>query len=470
MQTKLTETTAVGGFGSPSGKKLFKVSTGSYAGRMLTLLKTSDSEIKYCFSNSPYDLWSALTTVVSDSSSAPIDAVMTPVGDVYLVYCEASTNYLVSVKLTINSTGWSIGSKVYIYNGSLTNTPSITIDNNKNLYVCFSRYNSSTFDLHVKTSIDTGVTWGTGPTDLGEMIASGLSVGIPKIMTSANDLFVVYVTDWTDIKTRNRALSGTNWSTEYTIASSVNIDEHFDAIVLPEGFLGVVYDSSQLNYREFDGSNWGPVTQIDSQEGFFPQVTIVNNVPVILYLSAYNTDQYQYKQSNRITGTFSTPTILESRAKSFDNVLLYDNGASSYEDKSYESASNTVADVFHSSSSGLCGNIGDKVYIGSTDKFRYLKILLSTAGSAGMVTYSYFDGSNWNSFTPSGGSYQLDSTDKELLLWEDFASTPLDWQKNSVNGTSMFWLKIEVVSGYTTMPIGSQITSISNLEAISVRR
>ena len=101
MQTKLSETTAVGGFGAPTGKKLLKVSSGKYEGRMISVFKTSYNEIKYCFSNSPYDNWSPITSIVTDSANDVIDVVMNDTGDVYVVYCEISTNYLVSVKLTI---------------------------------------------------------------------------------------------------------------------------------------------------------------------------------------------------------------------------------------------------------------------------------------------------------------------------------------------------------------------------------
>ncbi|HDL01203.1 MAG TPA: hypothetical protein ENH23_03110, partial [candidate division Zixibacteria bacterium] len=225
MQTKLSETTAVGGFGAPTGKKLLKVSSGKYEGRMISVFKTSYNEIKYCFSNSPYDNWSPITSIVTDSANDVIDVVMNDTGDVYVVYCEISTNYLVSVKLTITDSDWTVGTKIYIYNAGVTNTPSVTIDTSGVLYVCFSMYNSSAFDLYVKTSTDDALTWGSSPADTGETIAVGLAMTIPKIMTSDNELFVVYVTDWNAVKERSRLLNGISWTTEYVIASGVNIDE-----------------------------------------------------------------------------------------------------------------------------------------------------------------------------------------------------------------------------------------------------
>ncbi len=470
MQTKLSETTAIGGFGAPTGKKLLKVLSGKYAGRMIAVYKTSDNEIKYSFSSSPYDSWSTLTSIVTDSANDAIDVAMSPTGDVYLIYCEITTNYLVSVKLSISDTGWTIGSKVFVYNAGVTNTPSVTIDSNGVFYVSFSRLNSSVFDLHVKTSDDDAVTWGTSPSDNGEIIANGYSMVIPKIMASDNNLFVVYVTDWNAVKQQSRLLSGGSWTTEYTIASSTNIDEHFDAIVLSGGFVGVVYDDNQLNYREYDGKNWSPITVLDSSESFFPQMTLVNNIPVILYLSEFNTNQFQLKQANRQTGTFSTPATLEKRAAVFDSVMLYDINSSTYEEKTTEAANSISADLFHSASSQLCSSVADKLYCGSDVKFRFLHMLLSTAGVGGSVTYSYYDGSNWKSFVPSSGVYNLDASAQDVLLWDDFDSSPQDWQKNIINGVSRYWIKIEVNSAFTLAPIGTQLRSITLIQSVSVRR
>ena len=470
MQTKLSETTALSGFASPTGKKLLKVASGKYKGRMIALYKTSLSDIKYSFSKSPYDNWSAMQTIVTDCSDDPIDATMNENGDVYLVYCETGTNYLVSVKLTITDSGWSIGSKVYIYSTTITNMPSISIDNSGNLYVSFAMLNVTSFDLHVKVSTDDGLTWGSGSSDSGEQLAVGMMMTIPKTLVSENDLLIVYVTDWNEIKVRSRELNGSTWTTEYVIVSTTNIDYHFDAAVLPGGFFGVVYDDNQLNYREFNGTNWSPIVTIDSHESFFPQISLVDNIPVIMYLTEYSSGSFVMKQSNKLSGTFSTPQVIEKNVSLFDSVLLYSQISETYEDKTSEASSTTTADLFHSASSALLENVGDKLYLGADTKCRFIRLQLSTVGISGQVSYAYYDGSNWKSFTPESGMYHLDSLDKEIILWTDFDSVPSDWQKNIVNGISSFWIKIEVSSSFTTAPIGSECSSISNLNSVSVRR
>lgn len=470
MQKKITEITATSGFGIPPGKKLLKIKSEKYAGRLIAIFKTTNSEIKFTYSDYPYLTWSSLTTVADDSHNAPIDAVIDDSGSVYVVYIEQTTEYLVSKKLTFNDGEWSVGSKVYVLNTSPCYVPNITIVNNSNLLICFGYLNTSMIDLQVKTSTDSGVTWGSGPTDIGENIASGLITGIPKIETSSNTIFAVYVTDWTDIKLRTRALSGGNWSSEFTIISSLNIDEHFDITVLPEGALSLVYDDEQLNYREFDGVNWSPVTVIDSNGGLFPQVVSINNVPVIFYLSEHNTNQYTMKYSSRVSGTFSSPIEIDNREKIFDSVILYDLTSNQYSDLTSASSDDTPADVYHPQSNVLCTKVGDIIYLGMDQQFRIVNSVLSTVGIGGTISYSYWDGINWKSFTPEGGNYHLTQSEKVLILWDDYDSLPEDWQKLSINGSTYFWLKIEVKSDYSTPPIGSQITSISNSTAINVRR
>ena len=470
MQTKITETTNTGGLGTPANRKLLKVQSGKYAGRMMAICKTTNSEIKYTSAVNPYSSWSEMVTVASDSANAPFDVTMSETGDVFLAYIETATNHLAFLKLSITDIGWMVESKIYIYNGSLTSTLSIVLDKNENIYVSFSRFNGSSYDLQVKNSTDSGVSWGSGPADIGETIITGANLVISKIMTSSDNLFVVYTEDFQAIKEQHRALAGSSWSTEYTIGSGTAISVDFDAVVLPEGFLGVVYTDEQLIYREFNGVNWSSSVIIDSNPATCPQLRVINNIPVVFYLTERDTNQILLMQSSRISGIFSMPQVFETRSDVFDSVFLYDSVSSSFVDKTTEAASNTSADLAHPSSNVLFQQTGDRLFIGSDDRFRFFRILLSTAGSGGTLTYSYFDGLNWIAFTPTGGNYYFDTSSQELILWEDYDNTPDSWQKTIVNGITRFWIKIEVISAFATAPIGSQLTSISNLKAISVRR
>ncbi|MFQ5452897.1 MAG: hypothetical protein ACE5D6_01765, partial [Candidatus Zixiibacteriota bacterium] len=88
MQKKLTITTAADGISFSPHKKLFKIPSGEYAGRIFAVFQTSGSEIKFTYSDKPYSSWFSLTTVASDAASFPFDAVMDVNGNIHIVYCE----------------------------------------------------------------------------------------------------------------------------------------------------------------------------------------------------------------------------------------------------------------------------------------------------------------------------------------------------------------------------------------------
>lgn len=470
MQTKITTTTASGGVGLPPSKKLFKVPSGQYAGLMLAVIKTSNSDIKFSYSAKPYASWSTPSAIASDSSSEPIDAVMDADGNVFVVYCEISTNYLVCIQLTFSGGDWTAGSKYYIYNAGITSAPSITIETAGKLWVSFAIEVTSVYSIQAKSSTDSGQIWGTGSTDIGDTLKSGLSLGIPKILLSSNDVFVVYVSGSIDICLRSRLISGGSWTAEYVIASGSNIDSHFDAAVLPQGLLGVTYDADKLYYREYDGSNWSAITEIDSGEGFYPQIIFYDNVPVVIYQSFLTANQIQIKYSHRSTGTFSTPAILDNRMQVFDTVFLYDTVSFLYSDLTTAASNDTVADVYHPSTNVLIEQQGDTLYLGMEQMFRFIKFVLSTVGIGGTINFSYWDGSNWNGFIPSSGLYNLDNADKDLILWNDYDSVPVDWQKRLINKTYRYWVKLDVASSFSTAPVGSMITAVSEITSISLRR
>ena len=174
--------------------------------------------------------------------------------------------------------------------------------------------------------------------------------------------------------------------------------------------------------------------------------------------------------ATRTTGVFSVPAGLDTRAGSFAKVLIYDTNAASYHDATSASANDTVGDVYHPSSGALVSEDGDCVYFGMPRRFRLIHMTLATAGSGGGVSYSYWDGTAWKSFDPAGGTCELDSTDRTLLLWPDYHNIPGDWQQSVVDGSRLFWVKAEVTSGFTTPPVGTRLDALGSLTAWAVRR
>ncbi len=470
MQKKITETTGSCGLGAPPGHKLLKVSSGQYTGRLVAVIQTSSSDIKYAYADRPYTSWSSLSVIATDAADQPCDCVMDSDGNIHVVYTETSTEYLVTRKLTFSGGSWSVGSKVTVYNGNPSRYPSVAIETGGKLWVSWTRIDGGVRYVHIKSSDDSGATWGSGPSDSGDSLTSGASSAYSKVLVGPNGIYVIYTNGGLNISMRLRPIAGGSWTTEYNIATGTTFDQHFDAALSSDGSLGVTFDHGQLKYREYNGVNWGSIVTLDSDGGDYPQLLFSDNVPAIIYLSSLASDQILVKYTIRNTGSFSTPEVLDNRAKRFDSVTLYDASASSYADLTNAAGSSATADVYHPNSSVLIKESGDIIYLGMGYKFRYIKFLLSTAGSGGSVTYSYWDGSNWKAFTPSGGSFALDATDKDLPLWDDYESMPDDWQKKIVNGQTHFWVKIEVDSVFTTGTVGSQITAVSDLQAFIVRR
>jgi len=470
MQKKITETTAQFALGQAPGKKLVKVSSGEYAGRMAALIQTAAGTIKLYYADAPYTSWSGPITVATDAIDDSFAAAIDGTGNIHVVYSETSTEFLVTKKLSFSAGIWSVGSKVTIFNGNPSYFPTLAIEPGGRIWVCYTRINASLYYIYVKSSDDAGTTWGSGQADPGTALSNGFTVAFSKLVIGPNELYVIYTAQGTDLYFTKRAVSGGSWSSSVIISSTGNFDHHFDVAVNSEGLVGVVFDNDQLRFREFDGINWSAVATLDSSGGTFPQIDYFGNVPVVVYLHQFASGQIELMQTNKQTGEFSAPVILDTRAKQFDNVTLYDSVSNSYADLTSQSASATTADILHPSTSALVNAVGDSIFLGMTEKFRYIRCLLSTVGVGGSVNYSYWDGNVWKAFVPEGGNFNLNSTDKQLLLWTDFESQPSDWQQNPVDGVINFWVRIKVDTAYSTAPVGSQITALADILAITVRR
>ena len=470
MRKKITETTAAWGLGNPGQSKLFRVSSGPYVGRRVALIQTSASEIKLAWSDSPGSGWSSLATVASDACDGAFDARMTSIGDIHLIYSEQSTNYLVTKKLTLGEGSWSVGSKVTVYNGAQCYDPSLAVEPGGKLWLAYSRFVTPTRWIYVKSSSDGGATWGSGIGDAGDQISGGATFAWSRVVIDNNSVHVIYNDQDTALSIRSQPLSGGSWSAQYNIATGSGFDRHFDAGIAADGRLGVAFNRDQLYYREYDGSNWGAVAVLVSQPVMCPQMLFENNVPAVVYLDLIGGDMKVARFTDRRTGSFGSPVVLDDRSAPFDAVLLYDASADSYEDLTSQAASSTAADVYHSSSGCLVKDSGDTIYLGMDARFRIARLVLSTCGAGGSLLVSYFDGADWQAFTPAGGSPDLSAATTDLLFWTDYSSVPADWQKRLVNSQSRYWVKIEVSSGFTTGPVASQVSAASETNRMIFRR
>lgn len=468
MQYHLTNSTATYKAGISTVKRLFRIASGQYAGRVVVLLQTSASEVKLSYCDYQYSAWSAPAIVISDIADYPFDAIMSESGHIYVVYSLGTTNDLVLRKLTFSEGSWSAGSMNTIYNGDDNYFPSINAEPSGRLWVSWSRLSGGQYYINAKYSDDDGVTWPTGPTSPGTTLTSGGDSAYSKIIARDSYNYCVYALGATKLAYRKKHFSITLWDSEEAIATGTGLDSNFDAAVSEDERIGVIFDDDKIRYREYDGSAWGTILDVDGNGGEFPQIRFINNVPYLIYLSSFGSGQKKILYSRRASGDFSAPAVLDRRKTVFSRVYCYRAVSGGYSDLTAAAGNSNAADIYHSDSGVIFKDIGDSLYLGLDEKFHYLKIILSTISSGGTVSWQYFNGQEWVSFAPSGGNYNFTAADKELLLWDDYNSIPSNWQKLSVNGIEKLWIRAVVLSPFTTGPIGTQITSISNIAAMAL--
>jgi hypothetical protein len=279
-------------------------------------------------------------------------------------------------------------------------------------------------------------------------------------------LYCIYEVGGTKLTYRRKHCNVSAWDSEIELASGTNLDYHFDAAVSADSKIGVVFDDSALKFREYDGNLWSSLIEIDSDGGSFPQIRYFDNIPYIVYLSSFGSNQNEILYTCRSQNIFSPPEILDKRKNLLSKVLCYNASSGDYEDLTDAAGDGLTGDIYHSESGAIFKNVGDALYLGMDDKFNYLKIILSTAGSGGAVAYQYYNGQDWCGFAPSGGTFQFDVTDRELLLWNDYTGLPVDWQKKTIDNAEKFCVRIMVSTPYTTAPVGTSITAITNITGL----
>jgi hypothetical protein len=291
-----------------------------------------------------------------------------------------------------------------------------------------------------------------------------------RVVIDSTSVYVIYNDQDTAMSIRSRSLGGGSWSEEYDIATGSGFGSNFDVGVGSDGRMGVAWVRVQLYYREYDGSNWGAISVLAENAAHCPQVLFESNIPAVVYLEVVNGNMKVARFTDRRTGAFSASAVVDKRDAPFDTVLLYDASSATYQDLTSQADSYVEADVYHSSSGCLVKDSGDVVYLGMDARFRFARILLSTVGAGGTVQVSYWDGANWHAFTPANGTAALDNSTVDLLFWADYGATPVDWQKRIINSQLLYWVKIEVVSGYATGPVGTQISAASEIDRMIFRR
>ena len=470
MQHFIADVTALEALGNTYQNRFFELPSGPYCGRLVAVIQTAPDTIAITWSDNRGLTWSSPQTVASDAADLTCDCHLDAEGNLQVVYTQQTTYYLVTRRLTFSGGLWTPGSTATIYNGASCYDPSIAAGTNGHLWVSWSLYTAPNRRIHVKTSSDNGASWGSGPDDAGQPLSESGPFQWSRLLADETAIHAFYLDQDYGFWVRSRVCTSELWSAAATIATGDSFTKHFDASVGEDGRLGVVFDNDGLFFREFDGLTWGNLVTLDTASPSSPQLLYNNNIPIVVYLQPFAGTELVAMYTDRSSGSFSPPQPMDVRAKPLDRVLLFNAAAGTTQDRTAEAASPAAADVTHSQSGCLLAGAGDAVYLGMDVRWRFARCNLSTPGAGGTIACSYWDGDQWRVFTPVDGNNHLDGSWADLLFWTDYAGAPNDWRKREVDGHSCFWTKLECTSAYTTGPVADQLSAVSRLGRILLRR
>ncbi len=468
MDTYIANSTAGYPLGLPTGRKCLLMKSGQYANRIVILYASSGSTISLTWADPPYESFSTPVTIITDADDSPFDAFMNDDGDIYIAYIIAGTKYLGFVKLTHTGGNWSVGTPVTVYNGGESSFPSIRKLTVEYVWIAYTRLDSGNYYISAKASGDDGATWGT-VSDPGDTLTSGSSAAFCTMVEAGDYQYVFYSDGGSKIAYRRKLGAAVLWNSEVVLATGSGYDDRLAAAVSNDYRIGLAYaDTTGLRFREYSGSTWSGEYTVDDVAVGHPAVSYQGGVPYVLFSRDYGTDMRLVLYSRLVGTQFQGASPLDSRKSYLQKLLVYDASAGTYQDKTGAAASTDTGDVFHSTSGAMLSAVGDAVFLGMNQPYHLLTLVLSTSGTGGEVTWKYWDGQVWKAFTPSSGPWHFSSSPKTVLLWDDFSSIPGDWQQTMVSGHTKYWIAVHVLTAFTTAPVGSQITAIADLQALSV--
>ncbi len=465
MYKLLDTSTALSPTGLPFQRRLFRIKSGQYAGRLVLLYADSADDVKLCWSDPPYTSWSAGQTIISDAADSSFSAGIDSTGNLHIAYTRQSTLDLIYVRMAFGAGGWTFGSTGTICNVGSCFFPSIVGSPSGELWCAYTYQDQATsaYSVRVKSSGDGGNFWTGGAQSPGMALsADDPDIAYVNLTYLGGVLHAVYCHSRSELYIRKQTGSGGGFADPLSILQADFIDDDFDCAVSPDSKLAIIAAASEaprLYFREYDGVSFSGLQEVGQIAADSPQVTYLENTPYIIC-------------QKMIGGAFRIPVVFRREGAAFveselfggiglfDDVLVYDDSAQAqFEDKTAQAASSTAGDIYHTESNALLGAAGDCLYLGKTKKFYTAAIALSTVAAGGNIAWEYFDGSSWVQFTPSGGDYNLDEQSKIVLLWNDLNSAPPIWQACVINGMYNYWIRLRALSGFTTAPVGSQIVA-----------
>lgn len=468
MDVSLLTTTVAEPLSRAQARCLRQFESGAMAGRRLAVIRSGTNSLSLLWADRPYTDWSIPQTIVTSAAEKAYDLTILNDTTAIVAYVDMTTADVMSVAITWAGTQFQVGTPVIAFTGDSNFDPSTVTDGSGTLWLSWTRLSSPPVrHIHIKASADGGATWGSGTTDGGDIVHSGGLIASSALAASPSRLYVVYYDDQQFLSVRSRAPEDAQWSAASIIASGAETSTVFSLAARPDGLLAMVYGVTELRYREFDGVNFNPVVTLHDAPVNAHTVWWQADSPVVLFANEAGSGQDFITYVDRRTGTFSAPALLDKHNDVFAGVLVYNAAAATFEDLTTASQTAATGDMYHSQSSALLERRGDALYVGLDLPFRLIHLLLSTPGSGGSLSYSYWDGARWIAFTPLSGATAFDQAETTIRLWSDYQAIPPDWQKVSIVAHSHFWIKVEALVDFTTAPLGTMANALGDIEVLN---
>jgi hypothetical protein len=470
MKTRITSTSVAQPLGPERTRRLLTFGTGVLSGRKVAVFLSAAGTIGFAWADRPHEDWSAVVTLASNVAGSGFSAAIDDTGNLLLAYVDAGANELMAVGVVWDGTAWQVAAPVTVFSGDVNSDPALVIDSSGVTWIAWSRLAGGVRRIHVKSSADLGTTWGSGSADAGEQIHAGGLVAVASLAVAPGCLYVSYYYDSQLLCVRRRLLPDGDWSSPAVAASGLETSPTFTSAVRDDGLLGIAYGVTQVLYREYDGVSFGPAASLHQSPPGSIQLMWVAQYPLITFTEPSGDNQVRIRVTDRSTGEFLPARLLDTRNDIFAHVLAYNATSGTFVDLTAAAQNYSAGDMVHPSSNALLQYYGDALYLGMDLPFRVLHLLLSQPGAGGTVGFSYWNGTQWISFTPFSGDTALDQADTAIRFWTDYDSIPPDWQRVVVDGHSAFWIRLTALDAFSVSPVGSMAAALSNVTAVSTGR
>ncbi len=366
---------------------------------------------------------------------------------------------------------WTIGAQQTAKDANSTSAytyASIEIDTEDRLWLVARYYDNSNYQIvvHYTDELTDDPTWTVSEANLttGTSNAAYLFPALVKI----NDrLAIVYngITRgnirmiW---RMRSASDPATHWRPEEIITTTTPTTPTFTAISDSQNNVHLAQNNgTAVYYNYWNGEVWSATATVATtvaSNTFVSLASDATNVWVIfgdtanLSAGLSGSRKLVYRKGNfpySTTDFETTSTAIVPYHGVLDKYWSHYNG--SYTNDTTDSGNTTNADT------QMVRLVGDAAYFGKSVKFDALSWDVSTAGTAGVVAWEYWNGSSWSSFSftsSANPNFQGDG-------WGAFTD-PADWATTAINGegTSYYYIRARVTTQFSAIPVGVQIATI----------